>query len=37
MPEITVDQSSSNIEITINDTAGATTLAAGTYKAVIMG
>jgi len=37
MPEISVNQSTGAITIKINDTAGATTLAANTYKAVIMG
>ena len=37
IPEIVVHQSSGDITITINDTAGATTLAADSYKAVIVG
>lgn len=37
MPEITVNQSTGAITIVINDTLGASTLAANTYKAVIMG
>ena len=37
IPEIVINQSTGAITITINDTAGASTLAAGTYKAVIMG
>lgn len=37
IPSIVIDQSTGAITITINDTAGATTLAANTYKAVIMG
>ena len=37
MPEIVINQSTGAITITINDTAGASSLAAGTYKAVIMG
>ena len=37
MPEISVNQSTGAITITINDTNSATTLAAGTYKAVVIG
>lgn len=37
MPEIVVNQSTGAITITINDTNSATTLAAGTYKAVVIG
>lgn len=37
MPEIVVNQTTGAITITINDTNSATTLAAGTYKAVVIG
>lgn len=37
IPDIAINQSTGAITITINDTAGAGTLTAGTYKAVMMG
>ena len=36
-PDVSVDDSDGTVTITINDTSGATTLAADTYKAVILG
>lgn len=36
-PDVAVNQSTGAITITINDTAGASTLSAGTYTAVVVG